>query len=100
MDPMSLSLCVAPARSVGRDADLLVDELYGDAALVGASLLVAEMSRYVCDLNRSTLDLDRETSPVGRPEGSAYGVIWRKSTEGYRALAGEIDAVEVERRLR
>jgi N-formylglutamate deformylase len=58
------------------------------------------MSRYVCDLNRSPTDLDRETSPVGRADGSAYGVIWRKSTEGYRALAGEIGPDEVERRLR
>jgi N-formylglutamate deformylase len=100
VDPVSLSLCVAPARSIGRDADLFVDELYSDAPSVGASLIVAEMSRYVCDLNRDPTDLDRETSSVGRLDGSAYGVIWRKSTEGYRALAGEISPDEVERRLR
>jgi N-formylglutamate deformylase len=100
LDPVSLALCVAPARSIGRDADLFVDELYADAPSVGASLLVAEMSRYVCDLNRDPTDLDRETSEVGRLDGSAYGVIWRKSTDGYRALGSELSASEVERRLR
>jgi N-formylglutamate deformylase len=100
LDPSSLSVCIAPARSIGRDADLFVDELYADAPDVGASLLVAEMSRYVCDLNRNPTDLDRETSPLGRLDGSPYGVIWRKSTDGYRALASELDAKEVERRLR
>jgi len=100
LDPVSLALCVAPARAIGRDADLFVDELYADAPSLGASLLVAEMSRYVCDLNRDPTDLDRETSEVGRLDGSAYGVIWRKSTDGYRALGTEIPRSEVERRLR
>lgn len=100
LDPISLALCVAPARAIGRDADLFVDELYADAPSLGASLLVAEMSRYVCDLNRDPTDLDRETSEAGRLDGSAYGVIWRKSTDGYRALGAEIPRSEVERRLR
>ena len=43
----------APARALGRDADLYVDRLYEDAPAEGATLLVARTSRYVVDLNRA-----------------------------------------------
>ena len=49
---------LASARSISRDADLFVDELYADAVDVGASLLVSHVSRYVVDLNRAETDFD------------------------------------------
>ena len=50
--PQFLPELLAPARALGRDADLYVDELYADAPEEGASLLVSHTSRYVADLNR------------------------------------------------
>lgn len=100
MDPESLSYCSAIARSIGRDADLLVDQLFDSSPRWGATFLVAEFSRYVCDLNRAPDDYDQQTSTSGRPEPSPHGVIWRKSTEGRAALAHPLPASEVERRLR
>jgi N-formylglutamate amidohydrolase len=31
LDPPSMAYCCAPARSIGQDADLFVDELFSDA---------------------------------------------------------------------
>ncbi|HTV21956.1 MAG TPA: N-formylglutamate amidohydrolase, partial [Polyangiaceae bacterium] len=58
VDALTLPTLSAPIRSLGVDADLYVDELYAGAPDVGATLLVAEYSRYVCDLNRSEQDVD------------------------------------------
>ena len=46
---------------LARDADLYVDELYQDAPLEGATLLVSHVSRYVVDLNRAETDVDAES---------------------------------------
>lgn len=99
VDAESLAFCIAPGRAIGQDADLYVDELYQDATAAGASVLVAEMSRYVCDLNRNEADFDAETAVGGRADASAFGVIWRRTTEGYPALRSPLEASEVERRL-
>ena len=45
VDPQSLATLVAPARSLGRDADLYVDQLFADAPDLGATLLSANVSR-------------------------------------------------------
>ena len=55
VDPETLATLSAPARSIGQDADLYVDELYGRAPALGATVLVAHSSRYVCDLNRAEI---------------------------------------------
>jgi N-formylglutamate deformylase len=52
VDAQSMGTMCVPARCIGQDADLLVDELYSEAPALGATVLVAEISRYVCDLNR------------------------------------------------
>jgi N-formylglutamate amidohydrolase len=99
IDPTSLSYCIAPARCLGQDADLFVDELFENAPDVGAHLIFSRMSRYVCDLNRDESDFDEMTCPSGTSSSSPHGVVWRKTTEGRPALSGPVPASEVERRL-
>src|SRR4051794_12839594 len=45
-------------REVRRDGDLFVDELFRSAPAHGATLLTAQVSRYVIDLNRAPEDVD------------------------------------------
>ncbi len=98
-DPPALATLIAPARSLGRDADLMVDELYADAPACGATLLVAHVSRYVCDLNRGEEDIDPEAAEGGACPNTPHGLIWRTTTEDQPALLRPIAAVELERRL-
>ncbi len=99
LDPESLALCSAPARSIGRDADLYVDTLFSAAPSVGAHLIYSHMSRYVCDLNRQADDVDAYTSTEGSATSSPHGVVWRKTTEGRPALATPVPGAEIQRRL-
>jgi N-formylglutamate amidohydrolase len=72
-----------------RDADLFVDRLYASAPAHGAPLLVARVSRYVCDLNRDPEDVDAlAVSDLPNPRPSApRGFVWRLTTEGAPALS-------------
>jgi N-formylglutamate amidohydrolase len=89
----------APARAIARDADLLVDELYADAPDVGATLLVANVSRYIVDLNRSETDVDSESVEGGPAHGRMpRGLIWRLTTDNERAVAAPLPRTEVEAR--
>jgi N-formylglutamate amidohydrolase len=99
VDALSLSTLVAPARSIGADADLYVDELYADAPDVGAALLVAKTSRYVCDLNRAENDVDALAVDGGKARSSPHGLVWRTTTEGRPAIVSAISQREYERRL-
>jgi N-formylglutamate amidohydrolase len=70
------------------DADFAVDDLWRGAPGRGASLLVARLSRYVCDLNRHPDDVDGESvadhpSPRRR---SPRGFVWHANTDGAPAL--------------
>jgi N-formylglutamate amidohydrolase len=99
VDPESLATLAAPARCIGQDADLYVDELYANAPNLGATVLVAHTSRYVCDLNRAETDLD-SLAARGAPARSApHGLIWRSTTENQPALQGPLSEREIERRL-
>jgi N-formylglutamate amidohydrolase len=99
VDPAALATLTAPARALGQDADLYVDELYQDAPDEGATLLVANVSRYVCDLNRGEEDVDA-LAVEGAPGRSApHGLIWRSTTENHAALSGPLTRAEYERRL-
>ncbi len=100
VDGPTLARLVAPARAIGRDADLYVDELYAGAPANGATLLVSHVSRYVCDLNRSELDVDAE-SVEGAPAHAraTRGIVWRLTSEGARVLDGPMPRAELERRL-
>lgn len=99
LDPASLALCAAPARSIGQDADLYVSELFAAAPDQGAHLLASNLSRYVCDLNREETDFDEHTSLGGTSPSSPHGVVWRKTTEGRPALLAPLSAAEIQRRL-
>lgn len=99
VDPESLATLIAPARSLGRDADLYADELFSDAPRSGATLLRAHVSRYVCDLNRAPDELDEQTVPGGTARSAPHGLIWRRNTEGRPALAQPLPPEEVERRI-
>jgi len=90
---------VASARAVGRDADLYVDDLYEEAPLEGASLLVARTSRYVVDLNRAENDVDAQSAVSGSSPSSPRGVVWRLTSDGHPALTGPLRADALELRL-
>lgn len=99
VDPQSLALLTAPARSIGQDADLYVDELYQRAPALGATLLVAHLSRYVCDLNRAETEVDGLAVQGASARNAPHGLIWRSTTENQPALGGPLTVQEVERRL-
>lgn len=99
-DGPALATLVAPARSLGRDADLWVDELYADAPSRGATMLVAHVSRYVVDLNRSERDIDAESVEGAQSRVRATrGVIWRLTSDGLQVLDAPLPRGELERRL-
>jgi len=99
LDALTVAQLSAPVRSLGNDADLYVDELYAEAPSVGATLLVAEISRYVCDLNRSEQDVDPLAAAGGSAQRAPHGLIWRDTTDGQRALYQPLTRAELERRL-
>jgi N-formylglutamate amidohydrolase len=90
----------APARAIGRDADLYVDALYEEAPQEGAHLLVARASRYVVDVNRAETDVDAEVVEGARADVRMHhGLVWRTTSEGEAALARKLTKVELEERL-
>lgn len=79
-------------EAICRDADAWVDELWLDAPSWGATLLVANVSRYVVDLNRDADDIDaRAVRGAPRADGSPRGVIWREAGDGQPALAAPLE---------
>src|SRR5262245_21657164 len=82
IDPPSLAYMVAPLRSLGRDADLYVDEVFAGAASWGATSPVATLSRFVVDLNRARDDYDALAAEEGPAENRPRGLLWRTTTEG------------------
>jgi N-formylglutamate amidohydrolase len=91
---------LASARAIGRDADLYVDELYRAAHREGASVLIAQTSRYVVDLNRAEDDIDAHSVAGGPDVHAPRGVVWRNTGEGDRALAAPLRREAFEERLR
>jgi N-formylglutamate deformylase len=90
----------APARALGRDADLYVDALYEGAPAEGASMIVARASRYVVDLNRAEADVDGEVVEGARPHVQMHhGLVWRTTSDGEPALSRRLRAAELEERL-
>jgi N-formylglutamate amidohydrolase len=76
-----------------------VDRLFADAPSEGATLIVAEQSRYVCDLNRDTEDVDSESVEGGVGKDSPHGLVWHRTTEGHKILPCPLSAHELRRRL-
>jgi N-formylglutamate deformylase len=99
IDPESLAFTFAPARSIARDADLYVDELFRDVPGEGATLLTARASRFVVDLNRSEVDVDGEAVEGAGRARNPRGVVWRLTTDGDPILAEPLPRLELERRL-
>jgi N-formylglutamate amidohydrolase len=99
VDPETLAFTLAPARSIARDADLYVDQLFQDVPDEGATLLVARYSRFVVDLNRSERDVDGEAVEGGGRPPWPRGLVWRLTTDGDPILTAPIPRAELERRL-
>lgn len=99
LDAQTLASLAAPARSIGADADLFVDELYVDAPARGAALIVGHMSRYVCDLNRAEGEVDSLAVRDGKARSAPHGLIWRTTTEGRPALFAPVSQLEYQRRV-
>lgn len=99
IDAQTAASLASPVRALGVDADLYVDELYQDAPDVGATLLVARLSRYVCDLNRGEEDVDPLAASGGTAHSAPHGLIWRSTTEGHRALVHPLSRPELKRRI-
>jgi N-formylglutamate amidohydrolase len=100
LDGPTFAHLAAPAKAIGRDADLYVDDLYADAPAHGATLVVAHLSRYVVDLNRSEQDVDPEVVE-GAPSHTraTRGIVWRLTSDGERVLDAPLPRRELERRL-
>lgn len=100
VDAPTLAQLAAPARAIGRDADLYVDDLYADVVADGATCIVAHLSRYVVDLNRSEADVDAESVQGATGTTRAMrGIVWRITSDGARVLDGPLPRRELERRL-
>jgi N-formylglutamate amidohydrolase len=98
--PQFLEPMIAPARALGRDADLYVDALYDGAPAEGATLLVARTSRYVIDLNRSEADVDDDVVEGARADvHMQHGLVWRSTSQGEPALARKLSRQELGDRL-
>jgi N-formylglutamate deformylase len=95
-----LETLTAPARALGRDADLYVDALYEGAPATGASMLIARASRYVVDLNRAEADVDGDVVEGGRADLQMnHGLVWRLTSDGEPALSRRLRLEELEERL-
>lgn len=99
LDPEALAWTLAPARSIAADADLYVDEIVREAPACGATLIVANASRYLVDLNRGPDDVDGEAVDGGGPGPFPRGVVWRLTTDGAPALVARLSRQELERRM-
>lgn len=99
VDAESLWTLAAPARAIGRDADLYVGELYEAAPAQGATLLVSHVSRYVCDLNRDHADVDHIAVEDGPIRNAPHGLIWRSTTDDEPSLYAPLSQRELNRRL-
>ncbi len=84
-----------------RDADRYVDELYANAASHGATVIVAELSRYVVDLNREVDAIDDRTVEGVAAHGAPFprGVIWRETSDGRAALVRRLTRAEYAARI-
>lgn len=99
VDPETLAGLIVPASALGNDADLYVDRLFAEAPKERATLIAAQMSRYVVDLNREESEIDGLSVKGGPARLSPHGLIWHTTTEGRPALAGPLSRDELERRL-
>jgi N-formylglutamate amidohydrolase len=98
IDGPSAAFMLAPVRSMGRDADLYVDDIFSTAPSRGATLVRACVSRFVVDLNRAGDDVDAQSAEGGTMVNRPRGLIWRTTTDGDPILTGRLPASELARR--
>lgn len=105
-----------PAVDFARNADLDVDSLYPDAALLGAATVRARYSRLLIDLNRAADDVSAALvpdHPAPRPRQPPWatsggrgpavhnrGLIWRTAVGNVPIFSGPLAYAELQRRLR
>ena len=99
VDAQSMAFTIAPTRAIGRDADMFVDRLFADAIDLGATLVVAHVSRFVLDLNRGREDFDGLAVEGGGAANLPRGLVWRTTTEGDPVLGRRLPRAELTRRL-
>ncbi len=88
-------------RDVLRDADTFVDELVTHAPRQGASVLRANVSRYVVDLNRGRDEYDARAVDGARGDVSLpHGLFWHTTAAGERLLRRALSEDEAQERLR
>lgn len=104
-----------PAVDFARNADLAVDQLYPDAATLGAATVRARFSRTLIDLNRPDDDVSATLVPDhpaprprqppwaaasgARPAVHNRGLIWRTALGNVQILAGPLSYAALQRRL-
>lgn len=91
-------------RTLRRDLDLYVDQLWRAAPAMGATLIASNVSRYVVDLNRAADDVSPETveGAVARDLPGYYrdrGVVWRTTTDGTPVMAAPMSPEAFARRI-
>jgi N-formylglutamate amidohydrolase len=91
----------ATPKSMLRDSDVYVDQLYERAPKHGATLLVSRVSRYVVDLNRGRDEVDSAAVPR-HPRARhipARGVVWRARTDGTPLLRSPLTVEQFAQRI-
>ena len=91
-------------KTLRRDLDLYVDQIWQDAPSLGATLIASRVSRYVIDLNRAADDVSPQTvyGASQRDEPGYYGdrgVVWRTTTDGVAVMAGPMTRDAFDRRI-
>jgi len=99
LDATSAGWIEAPTCYLAREADLDVDRLFAGAPRLGATLVVAHVSRMVVDLNRGPDDYDGVTVLGGPDRNQPRGVIWRLTSDGRAVHRDRLPQDELERRL-
>lgn len=99
-----LSEMVVHNRTLKRDLDLYVDQLWAKAPALGATLIASNVSRYVIDLNRADDDISPETVVGGaRVSKPGYyqdrGVVWRTTTDGTPVMRQPMTREAFDRRI-
>lgn len=91
-------------RTLRRDLDLYVDEIWRDAPDLGATLIASNVSRYVVDLNRADDDVSpltvRGAARIKRPGYYGdRGVVWRTTTDGIPVMPSPMSRDAFARRI-
>ena len=91
-------------KTLRRDLDLYVDEIWADAPKLGATMIHSKVSRYVVDLNRAPDDVAPTTVRGAlRIDKAGYyqdrGVVWRTTTDGVPVMASPMSMDAFKRRI-